>query len=65
VKDLSCLFLEAQCLDGCCQLLSGDIATLIVIENIETFLEAHDIISRQIFGDVYGGIKSRRLLGER
>jgi hypothetical protein len=65
VKDLSCLFLEAQCLDGCSQFLSGDIATLIVIEDIETFLEAHDVISRQIFCDVYGGIKSRRLLGER
>ena len=64
VQDLSCLFLKAQCLDGGCQLLNRDIATLIVIENIETFLETRDVIRRQILRDVDGGIECWRLFGK-
>lgn len=64
MQDLSCLFLEAQRLYRCCQLLSGDVAALVVIEDVEAFLEAQDVVSGQIFCGVNGGIEGGGLLGQ-
>ena len=61
MQDLSGLLLQAQGLDGRRQLLSRNIAALIVIKDIEALLESHHVIHWQVLGGVDAGVEGRLL----
>lgn len=64
VEDLAGLLLQAQSLDGRRQFLSRYVAALVIVKDIEAFLESDHVIHRQVLGGVDTGIEGR-LLGER
>ena len=63
MENFSGLFFKSERLDGCGKLFSRDIATLVVVKNVETFLESHNVISGQVLGDVEMGIEGGWLFG--
>lgn len=64
MQDFAGLLLQAQSLDGRGQFLGGNVAALIIVKDIEAFLEPDHIIHRQVLGGVDTGIEGR-LLGKR
>lgn len=64
MEDLAGLLLQAQSLDGRRQFLSRYVAALVIVKDIEAFLESDHVIHRQVLGGVDTGIEGR-LLGKR
>jgi hypothetical protein len=57
-KDLSGLGLEVERADGVHELLSGDIAAAVVVEDVENFLQLADGVGVEALLHVLGGIKT-------
>lgn len=57
-EDLTSLGLEVECADGVDQLLGGDVATAVVVKDIEDFLQLADGLGVKALLDVFGGIEA-------
>jgi hypothetical protein len=64
LKNFSGLFLKSKSFDSSRKFFSGDLPTFIVIKDVEAFLESKNVVSRQIFGGIVGGVESGGLLGQ-
>lgn len=64
MEDLAGLLLQPQGLDGRRELLGRDVAALIVVEDVEAFLEPDDIVDWQVLGRVDAWVEGG-LFGER